>query len=552
MNLSESTSTSRSDFDFVLRVLRRRRGLIVLCALLATCATLGFSLLAQKQYTATATLLFRPSQPNQALDSNGSPPVASLSDRDAATNLRLVDLYGLSQATASVLATSYKHLTPGTVRQDVTVSSESTSNLVDVTATAPNPELSAAIANTYARQFIAAREQADRGTYARAERVVQAQLANAASLSPFERQTLLTQAQQLRLLSVMQTGNAELTQPALTPGNPSSPRIARNTAIGLVLGLILGFALALLLERLDRRITDVSDLEAALDLPVLGVVPESSAFDQLSSDGLPPLEGEAFRILRARLRYFNVDRDISSLVVASAAPDDGKSTIAYHLARTAASTASDRVILVEADLRQPRLAARTDLEPIPGLAELITQALALEDVVQKLPTGIEFSADEERTFDVLVAGARPPNPLELMESHKMGELLERLKNEYDLVVIDTPPIAVVADAIPLMAQVDGVLIVARLNSSTKAGVARLREQLTSLGAPLLGTVGNRFVAGRTRDEYGFNYGYRYYSAYESVTAEPSGREGRSRNGGRAAPTRPSSEDSDSETTSAPR
>jgi succinoglycan biosynthesis transport protein ExoP len=521
--VNETISARGSDFELVLRVLRRRRLLIVGCALLATAATLGFSLVAKKQYSASATLLFLPSEPNQALNSSNPPPPA-LSASDQATNEKLVGLSGISQATAAALTPQFKRLTPGTVKRDVSVAGEGTSNLVDIVATTPDPELSAAIANTYAQQFIAARVLAARAAYAQAQQLVQAQLNHPASLSPLELRTLQAQAQQLRLLRVMQTGNTQFAQRAQVPGGPSSPLVKRNTVLGLVLGLVIGFALALLLERLDRRIKDVDDLEATLQLPVLGIVPESRAFDDWTSPGLHLREEEAFRMLRTRLRYFNVDRDIRSLLVVSAAPNDGKSTIAYHLARAAANTGGARVVLVEADLRKPHFASRTGLEALPGLAELLTENLTIEDVTQKLPIGVDTALrDDERTLDLIVAGTRPPNPSELIESQKMSQLLGRLHEEYDLVVIDTPPTAVVADAIPLLGQVDGVLIVTRLNRSTKTGVTRLREQLKNLGAPMLGVVANHFMAERGYD-YGYGYGDGYYSG-----GEPSKRRLRSRN-----------------------
>ena len=163
---------------------------------------------------------------------------------------------------------------------------------------------------------------------------------------------------------------------------------------------------------------------------------------------LPPLESEAFRMLRGRLRYFDVDRKVSSVLVTSGAARDGKSTVAWNLALTAASVGS-RTILLECDFHQPTLATRRGLRPVPGLSELLTGQTDL--VVQHVSVANSSNGEEpDRQLDVVVAGTRPPNPLELMESDEMAALIAHLTaNEYDLVVMDTPPVTLVSDVIPL-------------------------------------------------------------------------------------------------------
>jgi receptor protein-tyrosine kinase len=289
-----------------------------------------------------------------------------------------------------------------------------------------------------------------------------------------------------------------------------------------VLGLLLGLGVAFLLERFDRRIREPKDLEAIYGLPLLGVVPESAALSRSTrgrkgrkknaEEALPSSEEEAFHLLRAHLRYFNVDRELRTLLVASAAPADGKTTVARHLASAAARMGSV-VLLLEADLRHPTLAQQLDLKSGPGLSDVLIGTVSLSSATQKVDLGspsVDGSAG--RTLDVLVAGAAlPPNPGELIESHAMEALLERAKSTYDLVVIDTPPLAAVSDAFPLLRKVDGVIIVGRVGRNRRDVAQRLHETLTGAGAPLLGVVANSVKVGR-RGSYGYAYDYGYAGA----------------------------------------
>jgi capsular exopolysaccharide synthesis family protein len=296
--------------------------------------------------------------------------------------------------------------------------------------------------------------------------------------------------------------------------------------LGGVLGLLLGLGLAFLLDRLDRRIREPKDLEAVYGLPLLGVIPESSALSRSARGGgnaraeLPPGEAEAFQLIRAHLRYFNVDRQLRTLLVASSAPVDGKTTIARHLASAAARMGS-RVLLVEADLRRPTLARQLDALSGPGLADVLIGAVMLGEATQTVEVQAPLREGAEgRTLDVLVAGASlPPNPGELIESHAMETLLERAQASYDLVVIDTPPLTAVSDAFPLLRKVDGVVIVGRVGRNRRAVAERLHETLTGAGAPLLGVIANGFKAGRF-DAYGYGYSYSYAPATPTPPSDP--------------------------------
>jgi non-specific protein-tyrosine kinase len=224
---------------------------------------------------------------------------------------------------------------------------------------------------------------------------------------------------------------------------------------------------------------------------------------------LPPGDAEAFHLIRAHLRYFNVDRDVRTLLIASAAPGDGKTTIACHLAAAAARMGS-RVLLFEADLRRPTIAKQLDIQPGPGLVDVLIGSVSLKEAIQSIelePRSNEGSRGS--ALDALVAGAAlPPNPGALVESHAMEGLLQQAKLAYDLIVIDTSPLAAISDAFPLLRKVDGVVVVGRVGRNRRDIAQRLHETLTGIGAPLLGVVANGFKSrGSGSDGYSYDYSY---------------------------------------------
>jgi capsular exopolysaccharide synthesis family protein len=493
------------DFERVLYVLRRRARLILLCFVLAAGTALVLSLREQKQYSTSATLLFRDPRFAENLFGTGI-PMAADPTREAATNVSLVGLRTVADLTAKKLGGPE---TGASVSSKVSVSAQGQSDLVSVTVTDPNPLFAARLANAFAREYIGFRRDADRRKVYGAQKLVEAQLKG---LPPEQRtgpegKTLERADKQLGLLAALQTGNAELVQSADVPGVPSSPRPVRSTVLGAIVGLLLGVGLAFLLERFNRRLRDTEELAETYALPVLGTVSQSRAL-AIGGDPLPPSDREmdSFRMLRARLRYFNVDHDIRTVLITSSAAQDGKTTIAWNLATAAAGGGDAKVLLVEADLRRPTLAVSHGLVHSPGLVEALTHGIALDDVIQSVPIPNRSNGqDPTSTLDVIVAGAVPPNPVELLESEKMAALLKELEANHDFVVIDTSPTSIVPDAFPLMKHVSGVIVVGRLGKSTRDEVEHLHGELQRLRAPVLGVVANAVT--RTRSGQHGYYGY---------------------------------------------
>lgn len=377
-------SSDGINLEQALRILRRRLPLIVVCVVVVAGAALAFSKHQTKKYTATASLSFSYNPLSQEIA--GIQGLSGNLLAQEASNLELVRLGDMSAKTADALGHG---LTEQKVSSSLSINGQGESSVVVVSATDASPRLAAEIANTYVHEFVAEQQAANRQSLRSALALVNGQLNR---LPPKARLgavglNLQNRAQTLRLLVGLKYGNVQIAQEAVPPSFASSPKTSRNTALGILLGLLIGLGLAFVLERLSRRIGGPEDLEEIYGSPLLGVVPDSSALARIGRKGagagqaLPPVEAEAFNLIRAHLRFFNVDRDLRTVVIASAAPGDGKSTIAWHLAEAAARMGSN-VLLLETDLRQPTLAQQLGVRPTPGLTDVLIAAVPFEDAVQ--------------------------------------------------------------------------------------------------------------------------------------------------------------------------
>jgi polysaccharide biosynthesis transport protein len=493
----------------IVALMRRRYRLVLVCGILAAIAAYALSLAQANEYAASASLLFRTDSGSIAASALGGADnnVSATSGEEAqeitATNAQLVSLSTIAQKTATALG-----LPLATVRDAVTVNPEGISDVVQITATTRTPKLSAQIANQYADQFVTFRANIDSAAYTTAENLAKTELGN---LTPSEQAAeghdLDEEVHQLALLASLQSGNAEVVQAATVPTGPSSPRPKRNAAIGLLLGLLLGVVLVIAADRLDRRLRDEEEIEAILGRPLLGSLPKSRV---LAAPGIPEFSRgdlEAFQLVRANLRFFvnPGGRQSVSYLMTSAQPGDGKTTVSLFLG-IAAAVAGDSVLLIEADLRKGgRMHADT------GLSLVLAGAMDLESAVRPMHIPrAGFASDDDATglatIDILPAGPRPPNPTDLMGSPAMRKLIERSERQYDLVIIDAPPLTIVSDAIPLTAVVAGVLVVVRPGRTDRRGFRRMTEMLANLHAPVTGVV----INGDTEDRTG-SYGYYGYS-----------------------------------------
>lgn len=475
-------------------IFKRRRLAVIQALVVIPLAVLVITLLQDDRYTATSTLLFR--DPAAGLI-DGQPGGFVDPDRAAATNHELAALPAVAERAAEQL-----QVAPATVESRVTVEPEGTSDIARIQATAESPVAAAETANAYGEAYIDFRRESDRRQLADAIALVESNLAQLpeAELASAHGLQLSERLQQLRLAESLQTGSAELVQRASPPAEPSAPNLKANLILGVLLAAALAAALAALLERFDRRIRDVEELEQLYGLPILARIPRSKALSKHDLSAGPrellgrPQETEAFRTLRANLRFFDVGGSLRSVLVASSLPGDGKSTVASWLAMTMAAMGDD-VVLVESDLHKG--GSRSGLSTVLAGEKL---DLALTEVV------LPFSERDggTRRLTVLPSGPAPPNPSELLESDRMTSLLEELEATFDLVVIDSPALSAVSDALSLVPQVSGVLVVSGLGNTTRDAALELRKQFALVRGRPLGIVANFSAAER-------GGGYAYYS-----------------------------------------
>jgi capsular exopolysaccharide synthesis family protein len=481
MAATTATAHAAGDLGDVLAVLRRRFAVIVLAVALGAVIAALYSAAQPKTYQSKATLLFRDSNVGQLVTgvATGS---TTTPDRAAATNLGLLSLNDVAQQTARRLGRGW---TTSRVTAGVTSAANGQSDLVTVTGAAPTAADAARLANAYAATFVRMRRQAARDQIDRARRQVLAELGQP-HVSGARRRALTRDADNLGLLASVQDGSVQLVQPALAPSGPASPRPKRSGLIGGLIGLLIGTALAFALEQIDTRLRRPRDAERALGLPLLAAVGRSPRLRRpaLAPEALPPSEADAFRRLRANLRHLRSDEEVRTVVVTSAEPDSGKTTVAAHLAAAAAS-ARVRTLLIEADTRSPGLHRLIGTRPGDGLVRLLRRDDArLREAVVHVP----LNGDPGEAFDAIAAGASDRAAADLLDTSRMRELLDEARRDYELVILDVPPVTLAADAIPLLRQVDGVVVVARLGRDSKDDAQQLAAVLANLDVKPLGVV----------------------------------------------------------------
>ena len=472
-------------------VLRRRALIIVIVTLLTAGAAAGFAYATRDTYESTAKLVFSQSiGPEQ--QARGLLPGTPDADNLAADNAEMVGSREVAEAASQDLQARGQELSADDIQEKVVTTTAKDSDVISITAETKGARNAAELATVYAENAQRLADEEQRAQAGRALENVQAQLAE---VPPTEQQSRLahdlrSDASRLRTLAETGTGSPRIIQRGFVPtteaGNP-----IQTIVLGALFGVLLGVGLALVREQADRKLRRTEQVTAAFDAPVLTTVPRSRALKRHKPFAdLPPQVAEAFRMLQMNLRFARTE-PVRSVLVTSARTGEGKTTVSWNLAAAAASGGLS-VALVEADLRRPSMAQRYDLETAPGLAEALQGEVSISAALQTiLPIpGSANPVGHPRPLHVIVAGSPAPNPWALMQSSVMARVLEVLRKDHDLVVIDTPPLPHVSDAISLLRHVDGVLITASVNSTRGPEATRLRDQLQGLDANVLGVVAN--------------------------------------------------------------
>jgi len=323
-----------------------------------------------------------------------------------------------------------------------------------------------------------------------------------------------TRMKETSVTSKIETSNIRLVDRARPPGSPIKPQQSRVVLIGVMLGLVGGVALSFLAHTLEDKIKSHEDV-LALGLPQLSgtpqIEPQPKGAEELVVAHQPhSMAAESFNELRACLRLSPKANRAKVFLITSAAPGEGKSLIAANLAAVFANNA-ERTLLVDADLRHPSLLSIFECPPTAGLSHFLADATAVPTIISKTVVP---------NLDLVCAGKIPPSPSELLGGARLRELLEYAQQRYDRIIIDSPPVSVVSDALILLPHAEAVLFVVQFRKVRRRIIERTLAKLEECSAPLVGTVLNRIDL-RHSGYYYYPYRYSYYyRKHNEAVAEP--------------------------------
>lgn len=353
-----------------------------------------------------------------------------------------------------------------------------------------------------------------------------------------------------RIAEAEKVGDVTLIEPAAVPVAPISPHKLPNYCMGTMIGLMLGLSVTFLLAQLDTTIGTIEDVESYVKVPALGVIPylrtpetKESFLQRLwpkqykGQDKILHLRSqlllnypssstvfEAYRILRTNIQteVFNDNVQNKVILFTSSGPEEGKSITVANLAIVMAQGGL-RTLLIDGDLRRAVIHKIFGVKNEPGLSDILTGAIDPKDTIKTftdlLVGGIEFNKALETpgldNLNILPCGSSTSIPAELLASPQMMELLKKMKEKYSLILIDSPPVLAVADAIILSSKADGVILVYRVGKTARSVIFRSKTQLVESGAQVKGVILNN-ISPQMEMRYGYQYHYKYYGKYYTV------------------------------------
>ena len=378
----------------------------------------------------------------------------------------------------------------------VSASADISTNFITITANSNSPTQAAAVANAFAKALNVNDNKVTQDSIQSAINSYKSQLSK---ISRTNANYATLQQELAAAQAALKTPVNSISQvsPATPDFTPTGPHPKRAAELGLIIGILLAFGAVMLLDSLDRRVRSPDDLEEFTKLPLLAAIAPSAFNGELETT---PVDEEAFQTLRTSLTYFTVDRQIKSVLIASPGEQEGKSTVAVRLALASAHAGLD-VVLVDADLRRAGATSKLGIKTNVGLGLVLAEQRPVESALTDWPVG----RDDVGRLRVLAAGPPPPNPAALISSVAMRDLISTLEHKADLVIIDTPAALAVSDAVPLMQSVSGVVLIARMNRSSRDTVRRLHKIITSAHGRLLGAVATGVTSGPGYEKYSRTY-----------------------------------------------
>ncbi len=448
----------------MLEVLRRRWLMMVGVVLASVAVLLASHEHKAKSYTATANVAFQSGTLSQA-GLQVSPSSSGEPQREADTEALIAHSAEVAAAAARELGVQAE---PSELLSKVKVETAPNADVLNIVATASDPQYAARLANAFAEQYIAFRSQSQLAGVTASETSLQHQIA-ALPAGSSERVALEGDLQHLSALRAVAGGGANIIGRATPPTSPAGTGLASTIAIGLLVGLAIAFSLVFLLESLDRRVKSIEELEREYRLPALAAIPQSAFRARRAAQREDLLE--PYRILRSALDFAAVTRQLDILLVTSAVAGEGKTTVAVDLAHTVALTGR-RTVLIELDLRRPTFAEHFELDATRGLTTALTDRGELSELL------VEPLSDAPNLL-VLPSGPLPHNPSELLGAPRLAEILAELARSESMVIIDAPPLNPVADAQVLLNNqaVNAAILVARVERTTRDEVRRARAIL---------------------------------------------------------------------------
>jgi non-specific protein-tyrosine kinase len=529
-NVSQE-STDRSSYAPVgdlrsyVAIVRRRKWSLILVVLLTVSAAAYFSYRQVPMYRSSATVLVKPLSPNQILQGyNYGFSVSMQTEQALATSPDVA-----TKAADNAAAAGATGGDTGNVATDVPTDT----TFLEISYASPSPTEAQIWAQAYADGYMQYRREQALGLYTSAQAGFQkkidevnativdleSQLDSAGPLKTASLQSQIRTSQSTLGDLTRQAGAfpfpvadtaAQLISRSTVPSTPFSPNWTRNLMLALLAGLALGFAVVFVRERLDDRLGGREDLEDAAGAPVLAIVPhvggwkKKSATKLVARDAPKTAPAEAYRTLRTNVEFMARTNDLKLISVASPSMGEGKTTTTANLAIALAHT-DKRVIAVSCDLRKPRLHRFFGLTNDVGITSILRDGVSVPESAQHV-TGLP-------NLRVIASGPVPHNPAELLGSAEMEQLMQDLRRYADFVLIDTPPVLVVSDALALAPKTDGVLLIVDASSTMRGAVDATREQLELVGSNIVGAVFNDFDPSRAKMYYG-SYRYHYYDSYQ--------------------------------------